>query len=370
MIHKPLLIAVFLLLSFLVNSQNLVKNPSFEEIAQNSTKDIFALHSVKNWEDMYCCSVDKGWEAQQSFCFHFHKDLKDEGHLAPLRFAKLANKYGYKAPCNFLGYQYARTGSGYVAFGSTIHKLTDMEQTNSNNAIYGELTEPLKKNTFYQIVFYISLADRYKISPDSFIVAFRDSQFTNDEHIKTEKRQIEISAENIQFDSENWTRVSANYFAKGGENYFAIRVGPRVSEIGNKEHFAIFVDDVSVSELRDTLLIDPDKPFILKNIVFATGSAELLPKSFPELERLRTYLFMHPDVKLEISGHTDDDGDAEVNMQLSKQRAESVRKYLTDNRIDGIRLTIKGYGETSPVDSNATEEGKANNRRVEVKIIK
>jgi len=73
---------------------------------------------------------------------------------------------------------------------------------------------------------------------------------------------------------------------------------------------------------------------------------------------------------IEISGHTDDVGDDALNLELSQKRAESVRNYLIKNGIASNRVTAKGYGETQPIADNSTPEGKAKNRRTEVKILK
>ncbi|MEZ5149266.1 MAG: OmpA family protein [Bacteroidales bacterium] len=74
-------------------------------------------------------------------------------------------------------------------------------------------------------------------------------------------------------------------------------------------------------------------------------------------------------MKIEISGHTDNVGTPEYNLELSKNRAKAVNDYLVDNGIDQARLLYKGYGESEPIDTNDTETGKANNRRTEFKVI-
>jgi outer membrane protein OmpA-like peptidoglycan-associated protein len=77
----------------------------------------------------------------------------------------------------------------------------------------------------------------------------------------------------------------------------------------------------------------------------------------------------HNDLKFEIDGHTDSDGKADANLQLSQHRADAVKAKLTEMGIDDARLTTKGFGATKPIDKNDSAEGKANNRRVEfVKI--
>lgn len=108
-----------------------------------------------------------------------------------------------------------------------------------------------------------------------------------------------------------------------------------------------------------------DKPIVLQNIFFETGSAKLLPASNPELNKLVWTLRNSENMKMEIHGHTDDVGTDEFNLLLSEERAKSVYQYLIDRGIDPSRLSFKGFGETQPVAPNETEEGRRQNRRTE-----
>ena len=78
----------------------------------------------------------------------------------------------------------------------------------------------------------------------------------------------------------------------------------------------------------------------------------------------------YPSSKFSIEGHTDSDGKDTLNQKLSEDRAAAVKNYLIENGVDAGRLTSVGYGETKPIASNKTKTGKAQNRRVEVKLIK
>jgi outer membrane protein OmpA-like peptidoglycan-associated protein len=101
-------------------------------------------------------------------------------------------------------------------------------------------------------------------------------------------------------------------------------------------------------------------------ILFDSGSAKIKAESYKTLADIAKLLTDDPALKLSIEGHTDSDGSDESNLALSQGRADAVRTYLMDvYKVDGERLTTKGWGEGKPIDVNTTPEGKANNRRVE-----
>ena len=90
----------------------------------------------------------------------------------------------------------------------------------------------------------------------------------------------------------------------------------------------------------------------------------------PVLQAITAILKEYPTAKFSIEGHTDSDGKDASNLKLSQDRAAAVKNYLVENGIDASRLTSEGFGEAKPIDSNKTAKGKANNRRVEVKLVK
>jgi outer membrane protein OmpA-like peptidoglycan-associated protein len=105
----------------------------------------------------------------------------------------------------------------------------------------------------------------------------------------------------------------------------------------------------------------------LTGVYFTTASAEVLDVSLPALKRFAALLAQHPDWHVTIEGHTDNIGSAEYNQDLSTRRAEAVRQALIGRfGVAAARLEAKGYGLTRPVESNATDQGRAHNRRVEV----
>jgi outer membrane protein OmpA-like peptidoglycan-associated protein len=114
--------------------------------------------------------------------------------------------------------------------------------------------------------------------------------------------------------------------------------------------------------------IDIGSKIALRNVFFDTGRAEVKIDSYPELDRLIQLMTDVPSLKIELSGHTDNVGGKAANESLSQRRADAVRQYLVSRSVDGNRVTAKGYGSSRPVDSNATKEGRANNRRTEFEI--
>jgi len=99
---------------------------------------------------------------------------------------------------------------------------------------------------------------------------------------------------------------------------------------------------------------------------FATDRAEILPESQPQIEQVLALLAGDPSLELSVEGHTDDTGDAARNRRLSEARAQAVVAALTGKGIAGSRLAAAGFGQDRPVTDNATEEGRARNRRVEL----
>ena len=106
----------------------------------------------------------------------------------------------------------------------------------------------------------------------------------------------------------------------------------------------------------------------LGDVLFASGSAEIQGGTNQNLEKLVNFLEQYPDRQVLIEGHTDNVGSAMFNETLSRQRAESVRRFLTSRGIDGRRLTVSGFGFERPVASNDSATGRQQNRRVEVVI--
>ena len=119
------------------------------------------------------------------------------------------------------------------------------------------------------------------------------------------------------------------------------------------------IEDMENNELR----------LPLNNVFFDTDDYTIQSTSYPELDNLAEWLLTH-DLTIQLRGHTDNVGDNDYNLRLSDDRVKAVRNYLIVSGCDAEKITAKGFGETVPIASNDTENGRAQNRRVEIQLIK
>lgn len=125
-------------------------------------------------------------------------------------------------------------------------------------------------------------------------------------------------------------------------------------------------------EIRLDALLQPIEVgarIIMDNIFFDTGRWELKEASYPELERIRYFLKVNPNLKIEISGHTDNTGNVNTKKELSLKRATRVRDYLLKAGIAGKQMEVAGYGMDRPIAPNSSPEGRQKNRRVEIAVV-
>jgi outer membrane protein OmpA-like peptidoglycan-associated protein len=123
------------------------------------------------------------------------------------------------------------------------------------------------------------------------------------------------------------------------------------------------IEEVELDELTTQTTM------VFNNITFETNSAEVNTESYAELNRLINFMKTNPNIKIEISAHTDDVGSESFNLKLSNKRAAYVENFLISNDIPKESLVSKGYGELQPIAPNTSDENRALNRRVEIKIL-
>lgn len=320
-----------------------------------------------------------------------------------------------QVPNNPMGIQKANSGKCYGGFYLFSHH-------DYHEYMITQLMSPLTGGVKYDLTFYLSLADYSRATIEQIGVCFlRASVTSTSSGYITGLKPIHIKInEEVGMDTVEWHKLTLEYKAKGGEQYLLIgsfdegkieatnvkapyKAHTRINQKTDRDAY-YYIDDVSlrrqpavyvayfdtivkqkIDTLKPTVVTHPtldttnnslaletalEKSLVLKNVLFETGKAVLLPQSYPELDMLSEYLKEHPALKVEISGHTDNIGNESVNTKLSEQRAKAVCDHLISKSIDPGRMTHKGLGSSVPISSNDTEEGRKQNRRVEFKLLR
>ena len=366
-------ISIILLLLSLIssskfNGQNLVINPSFEE--------------------MDFCPIDFTSRRLQSV-----KKWTQAGDGTPDYFNRCSKKVG--VPDNIFGKQDARTGDGYVGLGSYLNnKLRYREY------IVGRLSRPLKPGEQVCITLYYSAADFCQFVHDGFGVVLSAKPLTQTSYktITVPHESMSNPKFNMMDDFTGWSELSALFTAKGGEEVITIgnfkderdmRLIHRTKDSGQadtRDYAYVYIDDVSVTPVQkksdcscineELAAVATDPPHELSEydeikldaIHFDFDQFTLTDSATQQLQEIYILLRKNKHMYMEILGHTDNVGGAEYNQLLSEQRAQSVIQFLTLKGIESNRFTIIAKGMSAPAVSNETEQGRAYNRRVEFQI--
>ena len=186
-----------------------------------------------------------------------------------------------------------------------------------------------------------------------------------------------ISASVTCFDKISGRKIAKTASNKKGEYSFIIPVERNYRIIASKKSYLPSKKDISLKGLFTEEVIKQDFEIIqlysgstvVLHINFDTGKHIIKSDEKSKLKGIISYLTEHPEQNIEISGHTDNEGDDEFNNSLSVNRATAVKKYFVSKGIEGSRITTVGYGLSKPIATNDTDEGKLENRRVEIKFI-
>jgi outer membrane protein OmpA-like peptidoglycan-associated protein len=163
-----------------------------------------------------------------------------------------------------------------------------------------------------------------------------------------------------------------------GSYLITLPVGKDYAFNVNRKGYLFFSENFSLSQKGSDSTYNIDIPLqpleanatvILKNIFFDVKEYNLKAESTSELDKVVMLLKENPTLKIQINGHTDNVGKAADNLKLSNDRSQSVVKYLITKGIDIKRLSFRGFGADQPIASNDSEEGRAQNRRTELKVI-
>lgn len=306
---------------------------------------------------------------------------------------------------NYMGTQMPHSGDAYAGIAVVREGNLDYREFMQ---VY--LSEPLQKGELYHAEFYVSLSDYSKVATNgiSFYVSQKAPLLAQNAFMAIQPQVISSTSEIIS-EKQEWIKVSGQFKAQGGEivltigNFLSQRNTPKkkVKPIGNyvprkktvkekvlslvpgnDDDFAYYyIDDIKLTRVGDkpeelvakksTYFGDvkAKEPIRLNNIFFRPDEAVLLPTSFTELDKLHEFLEENPAVVIKINGHTDITSNPAYNQTLSENRAKAVKMYLIRKGVDDRKIQIQGFGDTMPVATNETEEGKQKNRRVEFEVV-
>ena len=388
------LIIIFMMFSIFLDGQNnILQNGDFEKIVQcpqNHTKYL---------------STD----TNKILLPHWHFINRS----TPDFFHRCSNDSDVGIPCNFAGCSEPLSGNGYI--GMILRVDSHYYQYNKGYVehIATEIFPSLDRNHFYLVKFFYKLAPNSGIASNGLGVYFSASlpKFNEFEEYKYFEPQIYLDNNKI-IDNREWKEFIGYFVASGTEKFLTIgnfspfdiqktkvlRNGEPQSEMDYYAYY--YIDDVQLYEISDTTnyhintictqidlfplveqinysnimnkldTLSLNKPFILENIYFDFDSYRLSSKSFATLDSIANYLKDHKTIEFIINGHTDNIGSSFYNQWLSTERAKSVYKYFYESGISPARMQYIGYGDSMPITSNKTNEGRQKNRRVELVIIK
>lgn len=363
--------AAFLFLSLGSQSQNLVVNPSFEE--RNRCPNHFSANqrdfNLPGWR-----SANTGTPDYYNQCSWGDCDV----------------------PFNWAGESNAHSGVAYA--GIYVWSKPNAKPRSYREYILGELVAPLQEGKRYRLEFYFKLASYSVYTADRIGLLLTDTALfqADDQVIKRMPALLWIGREPLT--SGGWEVASGEYRAAGGERFVVIgnffdNLSTQFTQLESRKGRSpmlsgsayFYVDDVSVTLLdppdppvtelqplvwSDGIEVKVDEVYVLKNIQFEFDKYILLPVSFPELDKVVEIMARQPEWKAELAGHTDYIGSEEYNLDLSRNRANSVRDYLVSKGVNPLRLTARGFGKTMPLVNERDDAARTVNRRVEIRFLK
>lgn len=338
-----------------IQSQNLVKNPSFE-IFKNCPKELGNVTTdVLNWS--------RATEGTSDY------------------FNECSFKMGI--PDNFNGTQSAAFGKGYAG-------MYLLAPNNYREYLQGELNQTLEKNKRYGVTFYLSLSEKSILAIQELGILF------SEKHIDVQSTKViggealingkslknysykKVYNPDFYTDKEGWVEVYVEVIAKGKESFITIGnfkddFNTKTKKIkGTKSASYYYLDMVSVIPIESNYYknLEVDRVYALKNVMFPTDEYQLDAKSKYDLKVLFHQLRKNSELFITIHAHTDNDGKRSYNKELSINRAKSVAKYLMKLGIKENRIQWYGHGDEEPAENNLTPEAKRKNRRAEFVLSK
>lgn len=294
-------------------------------------------------------------------------------------------------PTNWAGRSNTYSGAGYAG----IYAFITGREKPYREYLQAELNEPLQAGATYLVEFYYRLSSNSKYSIDRLGFLLSDSAYRMQEDgVFAQQPTFEKISQSIynQKTTGTWLRFAYSHIAKGGERF--ITIGNFSDDNKTRKYFItasqatepmlnraayFFIDDVKVIQTSKPAPVAPplltgytelktDETYVLKNVQFNFNEFVLLEQSLPELNKMVDIMKYHKHWKVVITGHTDDVGTDQYNIDLSLERANSVADYLIKNGVNPVRLKIQGFGKQMPLKKGTDEATRALNRRVEIRF--
>ena len=340
---------------------NLIPNPGFEEFRARPLGWYYRGANfnrvIRYWKSPTVASPDA-----------YHPDVRVPGHWADKGF-------GQAAP---------HAGGGMV--GLTLYGCAD-GKPHCREYAQAQLIEPLVPGQRYRLSLWVAALPR-GLRCDRLGAAFVAEPLRYEDDRLLPLRPAAVFAE-IADPGSGWTQLTTEFVADGTEGYLV--VGNFTDDAGTRTRpgpaepplpFAYYyVDDLSLRKVEPIVPVSPapdalgdrvlraGEAITLRHVYFDTDRDELQPRSFRELDQLVRLMRKYPAARVRIVGHTDDQGTPTYNVDLSQRRAARVVRYLEENGVAPERLSHEGRGETEPVASNDTPEGRQLNRRVVAEVL-
>lgn len=365
---RTVLLTIPVLAVFCAPAQNLVQNGSFEKMTYCPTNfNQQQLRTVEHWNQA------------------------SEG--TPDYFNKCSDKVG--VPNNVFGEESAQHGDGYMGFASY-----SPGKRNYREYIQSKLTRPLAAGEQVCVEFYVSAADYSMYVIDGIGACLSKDKISHSRNdIIPCTTAVDNPRLNMLDEAKGWMLLADRYEARGGEEFITIgnfrkdselKVLRRTREMGATEvsQWAyIYVDNVVVRPVTSPsdchctipllaagvhdppLELDEVEQLTFDAVLFDYDRDELTDTARLQLDQIFKLMRSQGALSMEVSGHTDIMGSDMYNVELSRRRAEKVIGYLRNLGIAEARLKINYFGRTQPVAPNDTDEGRAQNRRVEFRVI-
>lgn len=362
---RYLILTFFLLAIFSVCAQNLVPNFGFEQytVCPGSHTQSAEKFVLPGWSSANAGTPD-----------HFHVCSSGDADV----------------PYNWAGVADAFEGQGYVGI------FLWVKDRDYREYIQAKLSEPLAKDSIYRVSFRYKLSSYSKFSVDRIGLTFSDKPWrqlhdhevtihptlavVHDSALTKQTGLWELASMDYRADGSEQIIVIGNFWTQSETKSYFIKFRP-VSEdmLANAAYY--YIDNVEVRlkseidrvERQQNILtyeqLRTDTTYVLRNIQFDYDSYRLLTPSFEELDRLTSFLIARPKLRIQIFGHTDDQGGDQYNVQLSQRRAASVMNYLISMGVTKDRVESFGYGKSRPLLDQRTEEARQLNRRVEIRFL-